>query len=79
MVDLDLDVVQRGDGEIEVHDEDEFAHHQVALGYSSAMVEGALKATSAVVAALEAGDEPFGSVWVERMAAAKRLAGVDGG
>ncbi len=38
MVDLDLDVVQRWSGRVEVDDEAEFAEHQVSLGYPSEIV-----------------------------------------
>jgi hypothetical protein len=38
MVDLDLDVIRRVDGRVFVDDEDEFAEHQVSLGYPAETV-----------------------------------------
>jgi hypothetical protein len=40
-VDLDLDVIERFDGEVFVDDEDEFAEHQVAYGYPAEVVAAA--------------------------------------
>ena len=40
-VDLDLDVIERFDGEVFVDDEDEFAEHQVAYGYPPEVVTAA--------------------------------------
>ena len=59
MIDLDLDVVRHRDGTVEVLDEDEFAHHQVALGYSAEMIAAARAAADEVHAAVVAGHEPF--------------------
>ena len=69
MVDLDLDVIRFRDGRILIDDEDEFAEHQVTLGYPEHLVAGATEAAEHVRAAVERGDEPFGSVgraWLER-------------
>jgi protein associated with RNAse G/E len=74
MIDLDLDVVQRGNGAIEVHDEDEFEEHRRVLGYPEHLVDGARDATAEVVGMLERGAEPFASAahaWLDR---ARRLA-----
>ena len=63
MLDLDLDVLQHRDtGQIEVVDEDEFLDHQVRFDYPPHLVAGARAATAKVVAQLEAGAEPFGSI-----------------
>jgi protein associated with RNAse G/E len=71
MIDLDLDVVVHQNGRVEVEDEDEFAIHQVELGYTAEMVRGALDETAHIVAALEARVEPFFAVaegWMEELA-----------
>ncbi len=70
MVDLDLDVVQRWDGAVEVHDEDEFAEHQVALDYPPEIVAAAERSCAEVAAALRAGRPPFdgrAQTWLERL------------
>lgn len=59
-VDLDLDVVRRPDGEIEVVDEDEFLAHQVLYEYPQELIENARVATDRAVGLLTAGVEPFG-------------------
>lgn len=70
MIDLDLDVGIGLAGEIVVEDEDEFEVHQVKYGYSEDMITGAVEETKRVVAALEAGQEPFFEVaagWLARV------------
>jgi protein associated with RNAse G/E len=70
MIDLDLDVVVHRSGRVEVEDEDEFALHQVELGYTAEMISGALEETARIVAALEGREEPFFAVaegWLERV------------
>ena len=74
-VDLDLDVVRNLDGSVEVLDEDEFADHQVRLGYPPELIDSARTAASEIVAALEGGTEPFGSAarpWLEEAARRQR-------
>jgi protein associated with RNAse G/E len=69
MVDLDLDVVKRRDGRVHIDDEDEFAEHQVAMGYPPHVAATARADCARVFLAMEAGDEPFGSVgqmWLQR-------------
>ncbi|HET7799281.1 MAG TPA: DUF402 domain-containing protein [Humibacillus xanthopallidus] len=69
MVDLDLDVVLTREGHLFVDDEDEFAEHQVALGYPPEIVTLAERWRDRVLAAVAAGDEPFGSAgheWLRR-------------
>ncbi len=68
MVDLDLDVIVRRDGTLLVDDEDEFALHQVELGYPPEIVTMARASADEVLAAVAARDEPFAAVglaWVE--------------
>lgn len=70
MVDLDLDVVQRWDGAVQVHDEDEFADHQVALGYPPEIVAWAERSCGEVFAAMRAGAPPLdgrAEHWLERL------------
>jgi uncharacterized protein len=71
-VDLDLDVVRLHDGRVELADEDEFAVHQVQLGYPPQIVEQARATADQLVAAVRAGAEPFGKVgaaWLARFTA----------
>ena len=68
MIDLDLDVVLRSDGSIEVDDEDEFEEHKVAFGYPQHVVDRARAEAAQLVLALEQGREPFSAVgegWLE--------------
>lgn len=62
MVDLDLDVVRRSDGTVEVDDEDEFEEHKVAFGYPDHIVDRARAETAQLVLGIESGKEPFGEV-----------------
>lgn len=59
MIDLDLDVVVRSDGTIEVQDEDEFEAHQLRYGYSPEMIARAELETAHVATALRNREEPF--------------------
>lgn len=70
MIDLDLDVVVRQDGSVEVEDEDEFELHQVQYGYSAEMIEGAVAETARIVELLEGHEEPFFEVaadWLRQL------------
>ena len=70
MVDLDLDVVRTPDGRVVIDDEDEFAEHQVTLGYPPELIENAERATREMLAALTEMREPFHEVartWWERV------------
>lgn len=58
-VDLDLDVVLRGDGSVAVLDEDEFATNQVNFTYPPELVTGARQAANKAVDLLSTGREPF--------------------
>lgn len=73
--DLDLDVIRRRDGRIVLDDEDEFERHRVELAYPEWLQEGAGRAAKEVVAAVEAGREPFGTAcrtWLDRLASSGR-------
>ncbi|MEA1902258.1 MAG: DUF402 domain-containing protein [Actinomycetota bacterium] len=70
MIDLDLDVVVRQDGTVEVEDEDEFEVHQVKYGYTPEMIKRAEDETAAVVDWLHTRREPFFDVaesWLSRL------------
>ena len=72
-VDLDLDVVRDIDGErVWVDDEDEFAEHQVRLGYPPEVIEGARTVCAWVRDAVEHRQQPFGGAsrrWLAALAA----------
>jgi uncharacterized protein len=63
MVDLDLDVVRRRDGHVELVDEDEFAEHQVKYGYPRDVIEASTAAAVWLQGALADGTEPFARVY----------------
>jgi hypothetical protein len=70
-VDLDLDVIRETDGRVWIDDEDEFAEHQVALGYPADVIAGARRSCDEVFAAMSAGQPPFDGValrWLEKLA-----------
>lgn len=58
-VDLDLDVVRRHGGGVETLDEDEFAEHQVELGYPPEVIALAEASRDRVHAAVLAEDPPY--------------------
>lgn len=59
-VDLDLDVIRRrDDGTVELVDQDEFALHQVELGYPLAEIEHAERVATNVLESMRRGDPPF--------------------
>ena len=58
-VDLDLDVIRMRDGHVVVDDEDEFAEHQVELGYPPEVVDLAQASCDRVHAAILDEDPPF--------------------
>jgi protein associated with RNAse G/E len=69
MIDLDLDVFKPPGGGVEVHDEDEFEHHRIELGYPDHIVDRARTTTAAVVLDVEREAPPFGATaerWIER-------------
>ncbi len=63
MVDLDLDVVLDGDGEVRVLDEDEFAEHQVALAYPAEWITAAEDAAGSVARACATGSSRSSTAW----------------
>jgi uncharacterized protein len=73
MIDLDLDVLRRRSGLVELVDEDEFAEHQVLFGYPPDVVSQARAAADWLLAAVTARQEPFGTVherWLGQLTAA---------
>lgn len=70
-IDLDLDVIRRLDGAVEIIDRDEFDEIRVSRGYPDELVEAAIEAADRAVALLHADAEPFHDVaagWIERAA-----------
>ena len=68
-VDLDLDVVRYWDGRVAVLDEDEFAEHQVELGYPAELINQARATCDWLVSVVSARREPFGqtgAAWLAR-------------
>ena len=59
MVDLDLDVIRRRDGSVELLDEDEFRLHQVELEYPAQLIAHAERTAEHVLDAVRANIEPF--------------------
>lgn len=80
-VDLDLDVVRRGDGGVYVDDEDEFAEHQVSLYYPPDVIAGARQGCAEVHAAVLAERAPFDGAtaqgWLDRLGALDALDALD--
>lgn len=69
-VDLDLDVVRDTRGTVWVDDEDEFAEHQVSLGYPAGVVAAARASADALLAAVRSAAPPFDGShreWIERL------------
>jgi predicted RNA-binding protein associated with RNAse of E/G family len=69
-IDLDLDVVRTPEGLVLIDDEDEFAEHQVSLGYPPELIENAERATSEMYEALAEMREPMDAVargWLDRV------------
>ena len=80
MDDLDLDVVQRWTGEIEVADEDEFAEHRRTLGYPDELVAHARHWRDEVLRLLESGLGPFDgreARWIDELTAMTRPEALD--
>lgn len=61
-VDLDLDVVRRNDGSVDIIDEDEFELHQVRYGYPQHLIDQARRTADSMYDVLVAHDEPFDAV-----------------
>jgi len=71
-VDLDLDVIRGSDGVAWVDDEDEFAEHQITLGYPPEIVRLAETSRDAVLDDVRRGQPPFDletpRAWLARVA-----------
>jgi hypothetical protein len=68
-VDLDLDVVMRPDGRVELLDEDEFIENGAAMAYPEHVVDQARAAAASVHQVMESRGEPFAAIgagWLER-------------
>jgi hypothetical protein len=66
-VDLDLDIIRfRDDRRVQLVDEDEFAQHQVELGYPAAVIDHARTVAAETLDAVRAGAAPFDSVAANR-------------
>ncbi len=75
MVDIDLDVMRREDGRVEIADEDEFEQHQIDMDYPPRLIDTARATAARLALAAEARHEPFGVVGDAWMAQAVNLAG----
>lgn len=67
-IDLDLDVICRLDGTVEIIDQDEFEENRTTYDYPDELVEGAIAAADRAAALLRAGTEPFDETaegWIE--------------
>ncbi|MBN6051983.1 YgaC family protein [Nonomuraea sp. RK-328] len=60
MVDLDLDVIRMRDGRLFLDDEDEFAEHQVLLGYPAEVIARAEETAAMLMTAVGSRQGPFG-------------------
>jgi protein associated with RNAse G/E len=58
-VDLDIDVIRRRDGTVEVLDRVEFERHRRELGYPAHLVDDVERAAAEVEAAVRSHQEPF--------------------
>lgn len=78
LIDLDLDVVRRRNGAVEILDEDEFLDHQVRFAYPPELIQEALTAATEVRRAIEAQREPFGRAGESWLAKLEALAAAPG-
>jgi uncharacterized protein len=67
-IDLDLDVIRRLNGTVQIIDEDEFEENRIAHSYPQEMVDGARAAADHVARLIRNSSEPFGSVFMEWVA-----------
>ncbi|MEU5860631.1 MULTISPECIES: DUF402 domain-containing protein [unclassified Nonomuraea] len=70
MLDLDLDVIRKRDGRLILDDEDEFAEHQVVLGYPPELIAAAEESARWLMDAVGARRGPFGGAhlgWLAMM------------
>lgn len=74
-VDLDLDVIRDRDEHVWIDDEDEFAEHQVELGYPADITAGARSSCGAVLDLVSNDAAPFHRMtafgWIERLRAVR--------
>lgn len=71
MIDLDLDVVRRVNGEVALLDEDEWAEHIERFGYPAELIDQTETAAAELVRLVESRVEPFGSAalpWLAQLA-----------
>lgn len=74
-VDLDLDVIRDPDGRVWIDDEDEFAEHQVSLGYPEHVVAAARASCEEVFGAVTGATGPFAGAhrdWIARLRSGRR-------
>lgn len=58
-LDLDLDVIRRSTGDVEIDDEDEFEQHSREMGYPSRLIAAAREAAETVRRKVEQRQAPF--------------------
>ena len=76
-VDLDLDVIELVNGEVYIDDEDEFAEHQVELGYPDDVIAAAIRSCERVHASIAARHAPFDGSHERWMLALRALTAPD--
>lgn len=79
-IDLDLDVIRRLDGAVEILDEDEFLAHSIRYAYPPALIGSARRAAERARESLVRGDEPFGRAmrkWLDAAQAVWRTDSTD--
>lgn len=75
-VDLDLDVIRHfGETQPWLDDEDEFAEHQVSMGYPADLVGRTERTAAELMAAVATGAEPFDAVSLGWMTRCRELLG----
>ncbi|HJU52286.1 MAG TPA: DUF402 domain-containing protein [Acidimicrobiia bacterium] len=70
-IDLDLDIIRRLDGTVEILDEDEFLEHSIRYAYPPELIGSARRAAERAAEALFDGDEPYGWAMREWLEAAQ--------
>lgn len=68
-IDLDLDVICRLDGTVEIIDQDEFEENRLLYGYPDDLVEAAIAAADPALALLRTGAKPFDETaegWIQK-------------
>ncbi|MGI5269921.1 DUF402 domain-containing protein [Nonomuraea sp. CA-218870] len=72
MLDLDLDVIRMRDGRLFLDDEDEFAEHQLTLGYPSSIIRQAEETAHWLLQAVGRHQDPFGGAHARWLTADSR-------